>query len=429
MALRVDEDGRGVVALVIATDPEQRQALHAPALDPDAMVAVPDSAGLTTLLLAPDPLEVLAQLITADVRITHISLYQLGNGVDRASGFFGRERELAHILNRDLTNYFLVAGRQIGKTSLMKEIERSCRRLSGLDTRYCSLTDADSVAPLAAVLGLEVDAGVEAVLAALPAAPKTRRLVLIDEADAFVAAEVERGFPLLSAFRKLSVEGRVHFILAGFWDLYRVVGLDYQSPLRNFGEELRLGPLEHDACIALATKPMAALNLTYADPALPERIFERTGGRANLIAIVCAGLVAKIDLRKRVIDAEAVEMALSQDTIFSALKGWDRLSGNRPEVFADNRLDRLIVYATVGADEFTIASLQRRLADLGAPHPAPEIDRALLRLQIAAIVRRGSGGVYRYCVPLFVDMLRECDLEQAVRQEVEADSARIEYIQ
>ena len=135
---------------------------------------------------------------------------------------------------------------------------------------------------------------------------------LIDEADLFVAAEAGRGFPLLSAFRTLSAEGRVHFILAGFWELYRTVGFDYQSPLRNFGDELRLGPLERDAALKLATEPMAALNLHYADPALPERIYERTGGRANLIAIVCDRLLAGLDGRTRVIDAAAVNRVPSR---------------------------------------------------------------------------------------------------------------------
>jgi hypothetical protein len=35
--------------------------------------------------------------------------------------------------------------------------------------------------------------------------------------------------------------------------------LDYQSPLRNFGETLRVGALEADACRDLATRPMATM--------------------------------------------------------------------------------------------------------------------------------------------------------------------------
>ncbi len=411
-ALQANEHGRGVVALVIAGDPEQRQALRASALDPDAMVAVPDGAGLTALLLAAAPLAVLARLISNDVRVTQISLYKANHGVDKTLGFFGRERELVQILNREPGNYFLIAARQIGKTSLMQEIKRRCGQRPGLDALYCSLTDADPVAPLAHALKLPVDAGLAEVLAALPPPPGTRRLVLIDEADLFVAAEAGRGFPLLSAFRTLSAEGRVHFILAGFWELYRTVGFDYQSPLRNFGDELRLGPLERDAALKLATEPMAALNLHYADPALPERIYERTGGRANLIAIVCDRLLAGLDGRTRVIDAAAVNRALNQDQLFSAFRGWDTLSGDQSEqARADNRLDRRIVLATVGQGSFTAGSLQRRLAATGEPQEVTEIDRALLRLQIAAIVRREADGVYRYTVPLFVDMLREFDLQ------------------
>lgn len=115
-----------------------------------------------------------------------------------------------------------------------------------------------------------------------PAAGGRRRLLLVDEADALVRVGRERGYPLFSRFRALAEEDRCHAILAGFWDLYAAAALDYQAPIKNFGEVLPLGALEEEACRQLATRPMETLGLSWADPAALERLIRGTGGRANL---------------------------------------------------------------------------------------------------------------------------------------------------
>ncbi|WP_298364782.1 hypothetical protein [Azospirillum sp.] len=417
-ALHQDAEGRGILALVISLDDGQRQALRDPAIDPDAMVAVPSGAELTALLLGPQPLDAFARTVAGQVAVTRISLYQRGGGVHGSAGFFGRDRELSHILNRDLVNYFLIGSRQIGKSSLMKEIQRRSERRPDIDCRYLTLTGPDPRGPLAQALGIDPATPLDGVLDALPVADDQRRLILIDEADQFVAADAGRGYPILSAFRRLSEEGRAFFILAGFWELHRVIAYDYQSPLRNFGEPLLLGGLDRQACLDLATRPMDSLTLSYASPDLPALIAERTGGRANLIGIVCAEILGELPVGERIIGAAPVTDALNGGAVRDALGGWGQLSGGEAE--RDNRLDRLIVYSTVAEESFALSALQQRLHALGVSQGAEAIRQALTRLELAYIIAQGADGLYRYQVPVFTAMLRSLDLPLALSEEVDA---------
>ena len=68
----------------------------------------------------------------------------------------------------------------------------------------------------------------------------------------------------------------------------------WMSPIRNFGELIRLGALDEKAAHELATKPMDALGLSYAQEDLVDRIFEQTGGRANLMVTVCDEIIKRI---------------------------------------------------------------------------------------------------------------------------------------
>ena len=54
------------------------------------------------------------------------------------------------------------------------------------------------------------------------------------------------------------------------------------------------------------------------------------------------------------------------------------------------------------------------------PYTAEEVNRALQRLDLAYIVGRDPDGVHRYRVPLFIDMIREWDLDLALAEECEA---------
>jgi hypothetical protein len=67
------------------------------------------------------------------------------------------------------------------------------------------------------------------------------------------------------ALRALAEEGTTYFVLSGFWELFRAAVFIADSPIRNLGELIRLGPLDEDAAAHLVREPMAALGITVDD--------------------------------------------------------------------------------------------------------------------------------------------------------------------
>nr|VFK28310.1 MAG: AAA domain-containing protein [Candidatus Kentron sp. MB]VFK74200.1 MAG: AAA domain-containing protein [Candidatus Kentron sp. MB] len=405
------------VVLILHPVEAEQERLRAAADDPGNLYIAPAPAGLTELLLAPEPMLALARMASRQLRLTRLSPYRTGGGVVRDSMFFGRDQLIAHVMNREPANYLVVGGRQLGKSSLLKALERRYRDRQGVDCHYLSLSDAELLPRLARTLDLPLETELDALIAHLSQGAAGRRvLFLIDEADKFVEAEASRDYGTLRRLRSLSEEGRAHFVLAGFWQLYRHVALDYQSPLRNFGEVLSVGALEPDACRALATEPMARMGLDYEAAALAH-LLTMTGQRANLIVVACNEILKTLgsltqEARHRRIVHEDVNKALTSQAIRSALDGWEEATGIDP---TETRLGRMVVYATVEQGDFQLEALVERLS-MAAEEVARktgivehiavrDLKTTLERLSLAYIIGEEEG-VYRYRAPLFRERIR-----------------------
>lgn len=422
--LRAMPNGQDVV-MVVSPSLLAEPALVAHAEDPANLCLCLDLAAQTRWLLQPGALSLLAALLTRQLKVTRISPYQTHGGITRPSAFFGRTALLAQVLNREPGNYLLVGGRQLGKTSLMKAMQRRFAGHPRVHCRYLSLRDHRLTVRLAVELSLPEDAGIDALVAALSAQAEGRRvLLLIDETDLFLRAEADAGYPQLSALRAISEEGRCHFMLAGFWDLYEAVTLDFASPLRNFGEVIHVGGLEDDACQALATEPMARLGVRYTTPALPRQLVAACGRRANLVAIVCQQVLSQLGRGERVIDAVQLHAALVAEPVFDALAGWARLT---PDPVA-NRIDRIVVYRVACAQLDGSGSRGVRLEDLLVDFDAagvtvdPEaLRRALARLQLAYVIRREDDSPrFVFAVPVFATQFQLEEARTLQQRELQA---------
>ncbi len=268
-------------------------------------------------------------------------------------------------------------------------------------------------AALARSLGLSRNAGLDAVLGRLTEGGR-RTLFLIDEADILVRRQHRRlgegEDDVFGRLRSLSEEGRCHFILTGFWSLYHAAVLDYGSPLRNFGEALRLEALEEEGCVRLATEPMASMGLGYEEGSVA-RLVERTGRRANLIAIACNEIIKDLDPTVRIVDHHQVDAALAGKVVQDALEGWQHLAGED-----ESRLDRAIIYATVERESFVLADVLAALRDHGADVDIDRLERSLRRLELAWVIGE-EDGAFVYRVPLFVERVRGQDPSLRLREE------------
>lgn len=421
--LRGMPNGQDVVLVVspaLAVDPD----LMAHADDPANLCVCLDQAAQTRWLLQPGALEALVGLLARQLRVTRISPYQTHGGITRPGAFFGRASLLARVLNREPGNYLLVGGRQLGKTSLMKAIERRFAGHPRVHCVYLSLRDHRLTLRLAMELGMGEDTGIDALVAELSARAAGRRLLLlIDETDLFLRAEAAQGYPQLGALRALSEEGRCHFMLAGFWDLYEAVTLDFASPLRNFGEVIHVGGLEEDACQLLATEPMARLGVHFANPDLPQRLVAACGRRANLVAITCQHLLGQLGRGQRVLDAAQVHAALVSEPVVDALAGWARLS---PEPAAC-RIDRIVVYqvalaqlAGSGERGVTLVELLAGFDAAGARVDPEQVRQSLARLQLAYVIRRDADGLpFVFAVSVFATQFQREEVLALLQRELQ----------
>jgi transcriptional regulator with XRE-family HTH domain len=406
------------VTLVISLDSEQQKALRPLGEEPSTPSVVPNSRELMTLLLSPEPINAFVTLLASQLKITQISPYQLTGGVNKDILFFGRIQTIEHIMNREPANYLLMGGRQVGKSSVLKYIARRYQNHSKIDCRYLVLTSERLQPKLAQALGLGLPSKTdfETLLEELINVPNgQKRLLLIDEADLFIREEINNGYPILNEFRGLAEEGRCFFIFAGFWDLYEAVSLDNQSPLKNFGESITIGALEAEACRELVIKPMATLGIRYASDELVEQIVEKTGQRANLIAIACNEMLKQLDRQQRVLTQEDVTRALQSKTVQDALAGWRRLSEDEQAA----GLDRFIVCATVKTGEFSLYDIMQVLDEHHYAYTAEQLNQSLARLELALIIQRDKDR-YRYCVPLFRQMLVEQDVTALLKLELKS---------
>ncbi|MEA2028726.1 MAG: AAA family ATPase, partial [Campylobacterota bacterium] len=183
---------------------------------------------VTKLLLAPNPKEILARIISSQIALTQISPYQIGGGVNREVIFFGREKIISHIINKGVTNYIVMGGRQVGKSSLLKAIERRYADIDEVECYYISASNESLVEDIK--LELEQEEMSDKEFAKFINSSNNRYLFLIDEADDFVRYEKNHEYKSLKFMRSLSEKNNASFILAGFWEIYRYTYFDYESP-------------------------------------------------------------------------------------------------------------------------------------------------------------------------------------------------------
>jgi hypothetical protein len=400
--------------LIIGPDSYYRRQLRQRTKDRTNKLVAPAGSDITALLMSPDPQKCLAGVMADQLSLTLLSPYQLGGGVNREALFFGRREIIAHIMNRDPANYLVVSGRQLGKSSLLKALERRFADHPGITCLYRSLSNEVLVPRLAGDLGLPRQTDLEGIASHI-AKSENRFMILIDEADKFIREERKTDYQILDAMRRMSEEGHCHFILAGFWELYRHAVLDYQSPLKNFAETIRIGELEADACRRLATVPMENLRLRYADTGLIERLIGETGQRANLMVIACQEILSGLKPNQRVIEKADVKRALCSSALFDTLKGWAAMTDDSSAC----AMDRVIVYATIEMEGFNLKELVEILEDHGHKANMQQLDNSLDRLVLGFVLGKKESGNYFYRVPLFRKMIMRDDHRTRLKKELE----------
>ena len=124
----------------------------------------------------------------------------------------------------------------------------------------------------------------------------SRRLVLmLDEADNFLAAEEENKYDNVVRLRQIveETEGRFKVVMAGLHNVQRTATKPNQS-LGHFGSPVCIGPFvgndRHEG-LRLVTEPLATLGFEFDTSTLPLRILSQTNYYPALVQLYCRELL------------------------------------------------------------------------------------------------------------------------------------------
>jgi hypothetical protein len=369
----------------------------------------------------------LLDLISAQIPVSSLAPYETRAPVT-GSRFFGREYEMSRIASSPDTNHAILGIRRIGKTSLLREVERVLRQ--GQDAPHivyldCSdlLSTEDFVREVVRKLNprelprLHLQKYVfyfPNFLERMSRAHNSKIVFFLDEIDNLVI--MQRGsWDLFRMLRTTANKGVCQYILAGFREAMREQYM-LDSPFYNFAQEIRLSEFTRRQAEHLIVTPMENLRVRIkAREEVVGRIYDETAGHPNLIQYYCMILLKQLDITG---DREISPKSLIDVYSDEGFKGHLLTSFMQN---TENR-EKALVYAVltlgkeVGVRGFAPSFIDAALRKRGLVVPQSEIDEACSVLMLAGILHR-KGKEYFFTSPVFTRVLMESyDLDYLFRK-------------
>lgn len=256
--------------------------------------------------------ERLAALFACALPFAAVDCYVTTSSLVPPELFYGREREQQSAVDRYGTCFFF-GGRQLGKTALLRTVERtfhdpSRRRLAkwldlkGADIGYGrpaedfwellrrALQELGPVArksrPLASGNAARVDGLVGDIEQWIGQDEEGRILVLLDEADGFLEVDALSDFRVATRLKDLMdrTDRRFKVVLAGLHNVLRTMKL-VNHPLAHFGQPVSVGPLAWEEAQRLVRDPLCAAGCRFEFGTLTSRILAHTNYYPALIQL------------------------------------------------------------------------------------------------------------------------------------------------
>ncbi len=369
----------------------------------------------------------LLDLISAQVPISTLAPYETRAPVT-GSRFFGREYEMSRILGNPDTNHAILGIRRIGKTSLLREIERILmeeQEAANVVYLECSdlLTTDDYIREVVRKLNPRELPRIHLqkyvfffpdFLERMSRAQKKKIVFLLDEVDNLVI--MQRGnWELFTMLRASANKGACQYILAGFREAMREQYL-LDSPFYNFAQEIRLSEFTRRQAQDLIITPMENLRVRIKNKdEVVGRIYEETAGQPNLIQYYCMILLRRLDRTgQREIDPKSLIDVYADEGFKShLLTSFMQNTQNR---------EKALVYAILMASDdarsrgFSHPFMDAGLRKRGIVLPQDEIDESCNVLALAGILQR-KGKEYFFTSPVFTKVLQQTyDLDYLFRK-------------
>jgi Cdc6-like AAA superfamily ATPase len=369
----------------------------------------------------------LLDLISARIPISNLSPYETRAPVT-GSRFFGREHETSRIISNPDTNYAILGIRRIGKTSLLREIERilkegddpahvvylECSDLLSMDDYVREVVRKLNPRELSRLHLQKYVFFFPNFLERMSRAHKTKLIFLLDEVDNLVI--MQRGnWELFRMLRASANKGACQYIIAGFREAMQEQYL-LDSPFYNFAQEVRLSEFTRQQAHDLIVTPMENLRVRFRKKeTIVQRIYEETSGQPNLIQYYCLILLRHLD--------ETGERELSPDSLINVYED-EGFQSHLLTSFMQNTENRekALVYAVLSTldkaekEGFSQATIDDSLRDRGIILTQDAIDEACNVLTLAGVIKR-EGRDFFFTSPIFTRMLQQTyDLDYLLRK-------------
>ena len=236
--------------------------------------------------------------------------------------FVGRANELTTLTDR-AGSLFVYGGRQLGKSALLRKIQRDFNAVPDHHAIFIDLNshgigswaDSQTLWPvlyneLAQLSGTSVKPNaavrkpepvIRAIEKWLDDKESRRLLLLLDEADSFLEKESHaspHGFQNIGPLKRLfdNTAGRFKPVFAGLHKVQRLQNVA-NTPLAHGGRDILIGPLAAKPARDLVVKPLEALGYRFANPEAVWRLLAFTNLQPGLIQVVCNDLIAHLQSR------------------------------------------------------------------------------------------------------------------------------------
>lgn len=381
-----------------------------------------DSAAQRAVRESRRPSAELLERLSAQLDLASLTPYETSKPVT-GSRFFGREFEVRRILQSADSNFAIMGIRRIGKTSLMREVERQLREqaqeagdeLAGERLLFMDCSALSSSAgfvqeivrklrpqELVRLASKQFPIFIPDFLERMSQRYGGPIVFFLDEFDRVLTWHHEDD-TLLNALRAASNQGHARYIVGGFREVMRAFS-DLESPLYNFARPIRLKEFSREQAATMILGPLEKLGVQFERRNdVVNRIFDETAGQPNLIQFYCSILVERLD--------RAGVRAVSPESLFDVY-GNDDFRAFVLSTFMDNttHLEKAIVFAVLAdldpENPFGVRAIDTALEQRGVQIPLSDLDHACRNLEMAGTLA-SRGPLYRFATPVFPRMLRE----------------------
>ena len=393
-----------------------------------ACIAILDPADMAMIADArrgPAKEQVIVQALVRRLGRDTLSPYVMGQPAHGAS-FFGRSSILDRLVGRGAPSLTIMGNRRIGKTSLLRELQRRLRQTHD-EVYTADLYASNCHSTFDVIHGLLEHVHSRAAYDLAPhdvyrfssilrqIASHGKLYFFIDEADSLIEFDKRQGFECLNLLRAASEQGLCRVFFAGF---RRIMAAreQHDTPLFNFTKAETLAGLSLHDTTDMVIRPLLNLGIDLRHTEVAAAIYRETGGYPELVQMFCEQLIAMHEASGRPpSEAELLEQVFASTTFQSKVFGTFLGSTNSLEQLTAYLLIREAGNQHIESYEFETHDIARVLRNASVALGYRETWKLARHLLVGGVLARVTGRErLKFSVPQLARYCANIDLDQCI---------------